>query len=77
MRLAALCWWRPPCLLQTVIVNLRSTHDEALRGVLWRSRGAWLVLKEPYAIAPGRTPQPLDGDAVIHRDNVAFLQVLP
>ena len=70
-------WWRPPCLLRSVLVNLVSDHDSALRGVLWQSRGPWLVLRDVSVIKPQAAPTPVDGDVVIHRSNVAFLQVFP
>ena len=70
-------WWRPPCLLRVVIVNLRSDRDTALRGVLWRARGRWLVLRDAVALKTTAAPTRLDGEIVIDRDNVAFLQVLP
>ena len=63
-------------LLRTVIVNL---HDEstAVRGVLWQSRGAWLVLKDPALLRGGEHPQTLDGEVHIPRTNVSFVQVVP
>ena len=68
-------WGRPPCLLKSVLVNLIHDRDSALRGVLWSSRGPWLVLRDVSAIKPGAAPTPVDGEVVIHRSNVAFLQV--
>ena len=68
-------WWRPPCVLRTVIVVLRSDDETALRGVLWQSRGPWLVLRDVELLKPAAAPARVDGDAVVHRDNVAFLQV--
>lgn len=76
MSWAALLWWRPPCLLRRVIVNLRG-DDAALEGVLWGARGAWLTLKDARALYPGREPAAVDGEIVVHRDRVSFLQVLP
>ena len=70
-------WWRPPCLLRSVLVNLVSDRDSALRGVLWQSRGPWLVLRDVSVIKPSAAPLAVDGDVVIHRNNVAFLQVFP
>ena len=73
----ALWYWRPPCLLHTVIVNLVAPRDEAIKGVLWKSRGPWLCLKQATALKEGQPPVDMDGDVVIERTNVAFLQVLP
>lgn len=70
-------WWRPPCLLRSVLVNLVHDSDSALRGVLWQSRGPWLVLRDVTALKAGAPATPVDGDVVIHRSNVAFLQVFP
>lgn len=72
-----LFWWRPPCLLRAVLVNLISDDETALRGVLWSSRGPWLTLKDVSMVKQNLPLKPMDGDAVIHRSNVAFLQVLP
>ena len=69
-------WWRPPCLLRLVIVNL-ANDDTAFKGVLWQSRGAWLVLKDVSIVKTGMAPAQVDGEVVVHRANVAFVQVLP
>ena len=70
-------WWRPPCLLRLVIVNLKSDDTTAIRGVLWASRGPWLTLRSAALVKPTGAPTPIDGEVVIHRDNVAFLQAIP
>jgi hypothetical protein len=69
-------WWRPPCLLRTVIVNLKSDADTALRGVLWRARGPWLVLRDVSLLHASAKPAPVDGEVIVHRDNIAFVQAL-
>jgi hypothetical protein len=71
-----LMWWRPPCLLRVVIVNLVS-DDTAVRGVLWSSRGPWLTLRDAAVLKPQMEPTPVDGEVIVHRGNVAFVQVLP
>jgi hypothetical protein len=71
-----LLWWRPPCLYREVLVNLVSDDDAALRGVLWGSRGAWLTLRNA-AVVKGNEEITVDGEVVIHRANVAFIQVMP
>jgi hypothetical protein len=72
-----LAWWRPPCLLRVVIVNLIDEPDTALKGVLWRSRGPWLVLQDVAMMKSGVPPVVVDGHVLVHRQNVAFIQVLP
>jgi len=69
-------WWRPPALLRAVIVNLKD-EQAALRGVLWQSRGPWLTLRDVSLLKPGGGATALDGETIVHRDNVAFIQVLP
>lgn len=58
-------------------MNFKHDDDTAFRGVLWQSRGAWLVLRDVTMIKASVAPTPVDGDVIIHRDNVAFIQVLP
>lgn len=72
-----LLWWRPPCLLRAVLVNLRDDPSTAIRGVLWSSRGPWLTFRDCSALKAASPPAKIDGDVVIHRSNVSFLQVLP
>jgi hypothetical protein len=58
------------------VVNLRSDADVALRGWLARARGGWLELVDVEALRAAGPPQRIDGGVVIHRSNVAFIQVL-
>jgi hypothetical protein len=69
-------WLAPPCLYRSVVVHLIAEPDTAIRGVLWQSRGAWLVLKKAAMLKPNFDPQPIDGDALVHRSNVAYVQVI-
>ena len=69
---------------RTVLISLISEADRAgIRGVLWATRGAWLVLRnaELCKAVDVRAPDekaaiPSPGEVVIHRSNVAYLQVL-
>ena len=70
-------WWEPPCLWRQVIVNLKDDPTTAIRGVLWSTRGPWLTVRNAEALKAGMAPSVMDGEVVIHRSNVAFLQVLP
>jgi hypothetical protein len=60
-----------------VIVNFTHDSTEALEGVLWAYRGGWLTLKDVSALKSGQAPAPLPGDVVVHRSQIAFLQVAP
>ena len=72
-----LCWWQPPCVLHRVLVTFTHDATAAFEGVLWRYRGGWLTLKDVSAITAGQAPAKLPGDVVIHRSQVAYLQVAP
>jgi len=72
----ALLLGQPPCILRSVIVNLKDDSSTALKGALWSSRGPWLTLRNVSLLKPNAAPIPMDGDAVVHRSNIAFIQVL-
>lgn len=72
-----LLWWRPPAMLRPCIVNLKDDKTQAIKGLLWSSRGPWLTFRDCSGLQVGQPPQPLDGEVHILRSNVAFLQVLP
>jgi hypothetical protein len=59
-------------------VNLIADKDTALRGVLWSARGPWLTLRDGYVIGPDGTAAKAagSGELLVHRSNVAFIQVL-
>ena len=63
-------------MLRSCIVNLKDDPATAIKAVLWSSRGPWLTFKDAALLKPGEPPTPMDGDVVVHRSNVAFLQVL-
>jgi hypothetical protein len=67
-------WWRPPAMLRSVIVNLKD-DDLALSGVLWGARGPWLTLRNASLLKPNEPPVPTDGEVLVPRANVAFIQV--
>ena len=53
------------------------TDDKtAIRGVLWDEQGRWLVLKNASLVGAGKPPVPMDGEAVIERARVLFIQVV-
>jgi len=60
--------------LRQVIVNTRT--DRAFRGVLWQKRARYLVLRNVELLKVGGETAPVDGEVVIERDNVDFIQVL-
>jgi len=58
-----------------VIVNLKDDPTTAIKGVLWSSRGPWLTLRSASLLKATLQPTPIDGEVIVHRDNVLFLQV--
>ena len=57
-----------------VIVNTRT--ERAFRGVLWRKRWGHLVLRNAELLKARGESVPMDGEVVIERDNVDFIQVI-
>lgn len=68
--------WRSPALLRRVIVNRKDDRDTAIEGVLWAARGSWLVLKHATWLEPPKEPKPIEGDVLVPRENVDFLEVV-
>jgi len=60
--------------MRRVIVNTKT--GKAFRGVLWRKRWGYLVLREAEMLKPRGETVRVDGEVVIERENVDFLQVL-
>ena len=60
--------------LRRVVVNTRT--DRAFRGVLWRKRWGYLVLRNAELVKAGGETVPVDGEVVIDAANVDFMQVL-
>lgn len=60
--------------LRRVVVNTRT--DRAFRGVLWRKRWGYLVLRDAEMVKAGGETVRVDGEVVIDATNVDFIQVL-
>ena len=57
-----------------VIVNTKT--DRAFRGVLWRKAWGYLVLRDAEMLKGRAETVPMDGEVVIERGNVDFIQVV-
>lgn len=56
-----------------VVVNL--TSGAAIDGVLWDDRGALIVLRDSNLHSEGGSA-PLDGEVIVARDRIDFVQVV-
>jgi hypothetical protein len=65
--------WRRTAVRKRVVVNLA---DKAFSGILWAKRGPLLVLRDVELLEAGRASQAVDGEVVIERAKVEFMQVL-
>lgn len=65
-------WANRLMLRRKVIVNL--VGDRAVSGVLWSRRGGLVVLKQAELLEPGVAPVPMDGDVLIERPRIDFIQ---
>lgn len=57
-----------------VLVHLLG--GRTLDGVLWRSQGPLLVLRDTKLIEAGRIV-PVDGEVIVERSRIEFIQALP
>jgi hypothetical protein len=60
-----------------VIVNLEddgSGVDKAIAGVFWRQAGPLIVIKDATLLAEGQEPVKMDGETIIERRRVTFIQ---
>lgn len=65
-------WWRRTAVRKRVVVNLT---DKAFAGVLWAKRGPLLVLRDAVLMQHGAADTPMDGEVVVERSKVEFIQV--
>lgn len=65
--------FRRTLLRKKVVVNLLT--DRAFVGILWAQRGPLLVLRNVVMHEPGSEPASVDGEVVVERDQVEFIQI--
>jgi len=70
-------WWRTrfPFVRRRVLINC--DDDTAVRGILMEVRGDWLTVQQAELLRAEGAPAALDGQTLIPRARVLFLQVLP
>lgn len=59
-----------------VLVQLHG-NEGTLRGVLWARKGRWLVLKDAHLLRANGESLPADGEVLVDRSQVSFIQALP
>ncbi|WP_103344071.1 hypothetical protein [Amycolatopsis sp. CA-126428] len=57
-----------------VVVSL--VDDQAVTGILWRRHRRLLVLRSASLAQPGREAVAMDGDVVIERDRINWVQIV-
>jgi len=60
--------------LRRVLVNTKT--EKAFRGVLWRRRNGYLVLRSAQLLKARGEVVPMDGEVLIDAANIDFVQVL-
>jgi hypothetical protein len=65
-------WARRLMVRRRVLVNMRS--GSAITGLLWARRGRTLVLKSAELLEQGSAPVVMDGDVIVDRDQVEYVQ---
>jgi len=63
--------------LRQVIVNVKIDRDtnRAFKGILWRRRGGYLILRQAIMLR-GNEARTLDGEVLIATTDIDFIQVL-
>jgi hypothetical protein len=56
------------------IVNLKG--GTALRGVIWKRRGGYLILRNAELLRARETPVAMDGEVLVYERDVEFIQLV-
>ncbi|OXM69637.1 hypothetical protein [Amycolatopsis vastitatis] len=57
-----------------VVVSL--VDDQAITGILWRRHRRLVVMRSASLVQPGREAVAMDGDVVIERDRINWVQIV-
>ena len=66
-------YFRPYPELKTVIVNLKS--GTAFRGVAWRRRGPFMILRNAELLTDKAGTRSVDGEVLVQKTDIDFIQV--
>ncbi len=67
--------WRRWPICRHVLVNL--DDGRAFTGILYSRRGPLLTLRQARLIEPGGEPIDVDGEVIVERHRISFIQVQP
>lgn len=56
------------------IVNLKS--GAAIRGVIWKRRGGYLILRSVQLLRPREAAVAMDGEVLVYERDVEFIQLV-
>lgn len=65
--------WRRNVVRRRGIVNLKS--GRTFRGILWKQSGPLVIMRQAEMLEAGREPIPVDGEVVIERSEIEFIQL--
>lgn len=73
--LVARSWYKRVVLHHRILVS--KLNGTAIDGVLWDEAGPLIVLKGARLLEPGADPVEIDGEVIVERSAIDFVQVLP
>ena len=65
--------WKRIAVRKRVIIN---TAQHAFAGILYKQSGPLLVLRNAELLTPGEQPTPINGEVVVERARVEFIQIV-
>lgn len=65
-------FWKRNVVRRRMIVNLKT--GRAFRGIVYKQSGPLVVLRNVEMLESGRPPVPVDGEVLIERDEIEFMQ---
>lgn len=57
-----------------VIINTKS--DKTFRGIIWKHNSQFVILKNVELLHSSKQATPVDGEVIIYRTDIDFIQVI-
>lgn len=67
--------WRRWPVCRRVLVNL--VDGRGIDGILYSRRGPLLIVRQARLLEPGADPVDVDGEILVERSRVSFIQIQP